>query len=338
MSPTRTPATEAQYRRRASAICDQAARTLGYSNADYAPNKAIADVLIAQKAGMSFNTWHQKRAALLFAWTEQLETAQDRLSAEDLRAAIATLRAEPQTGAKRRGEATSANKAKRVRDQDAERLLAVLDEHVGSWKWAAATAQWIRASALTGLRPSEWARAGLIHENGATILVTFNGKLGNQRANGMTRRLQFDPANTTPEDLAAVEAHLAFLDQARLEHRLEAVQDEVKRTLRRANEVAFPDLKAQAAAGKTGGRKAITLYSFRHQFSADAKKAGLTQAEVGALLGHASDATAGKHYARRRSGSKPLKVAPIASEVATVRRRAKPTFVPQHLRQDADLE
>lgn len=337
MSPTRTLATEAQYRRRAAALCDQAARDLGYTSAEYAPSKAVADHLIAQKAGMSYNTWHQKRASLLFAWGERLEAATDRLTAEGLRSAIATLKAEPQTGAKRRGEATSANKAKRVRDQDAETLLAVLTEHVGKWKSAATAVQWIRASMLTGLRPSEWARAGLIVEDGATLLVTFNGKIGNQRANGMTRRLRFDPANTTAEDIAVVEAHLAFLDTARLEHKLEAVQDEVKRTLRRANEIAFPDLKKARAEGTASrGRKAITLYSFRHQFSADAKKAGLSQAEVGALLGHASDATAGKHYAKRRSGSKPLKVSPIASEVATVRRRAKPAFVPRALRPEVE--
>ena len=78
--------------------------------------------------------------------------------------------------------------------------------------------------------------------------------------------------------------------------------------------------------GKRG--KYPSLYSLRHQFSADAKGSGFTKAEVAALLGHGSDATAGTHYARGVSGESAVRVAPVASQVLSVRAKAK-TFQPK---------
>ena len=46
----------------------------------------------------------------------------------------------------------------------------------------------------------------------------------------------------------------------------------------------------------------ITLYTARHQFSANAKSDGLSKEEVAALMGHASIYTAGEHYGKRRGG------------------------------------
>ncbi|MCA8451381.1 hypothetical protein, partial [Burkholderia vietnamiensis] len=74
-----------------------------------------------------------------------------------------------------------------------------------------------------------------------------------------------------------------------------------------------------------GSRKTYpTLYSARHQFAADAKSSGWTQAEVAALLGHASDDTAARHYARARSGQSAIRVAPVGQEIQTVRAKARP--------------
>src|SRR3546814_14238476 len=77
------------------------------------------------------------------------------------------------------------------------------------------------------------------------------------------------------------------------------------------------------------GRGAVatwpTLHSLRHQLLADAKLT-LTQPEVAAIAGHASDATAGQHYGPPRSGVRAPAVAPSPRDVATVRRRAQPPF------------
>ena len=52
--------------------------------------------------------------------------------------------------------------------------------------------------------------------------------------------------------------------------------------------------------------KNITLYSARHQFSANAKFSNKTKAEVAALMGHAVDATATIHYGKKQFGKQRL--------------------------------
>ena len=60
--------------------------------------------------------------------------------------------------------------------------------------------------------------------------------------------------------------------------------------------------KIQSARKKARVKDKITLYSARHQFAADAKAAGLSKAEIAALMGHRSIETAGEHYGRRSAG------------------------------------
>jgi integrase len=62
-----------------------------------------------------------------------------------------------------------------------------------------------------------------------------------------------------------------------------------------------------------------TLYSLRHQFAANAKACGLTKAEIAALMGHASEDTAGRHYARRTTGHTGLNARPLPAFVKIVR-------------------
>ena len=60
----------------------------------------------------------------------------------------------------------------------------------------------------------------------------------------------------------------------------------------------------------------VTLYTARHQFSANAKSSdGLTRTEIAALMGHASIYTAGEHYGKRRSGRGRLGVPRSEAEV-----------------------
>ena len=70
-----------------------------------------------------------------------------------------------------------------------------------------------------------------------------------------------------------------------------------------------------------------TMYSLRHQFAADAK-ACFSREEVAALLGHGVDDTATNHYGRKTAAQGPIKVSPVASQVATVRRSRKAEFRP----------
>ena len=63
-----------------------------------------------------------------------------------------------------------------------------------------------------------------------------------------------------------------------------------------------------------------TLYSGRHQFAANLKAAGYSRAEIAALMGHATDETAGQQYGRKKAGRKTGGLAKaLASEVEKVR-------------------
>jgi len=62
----------------------------------------------------------------------------------------------------------------------------------------------------------------------------------------------------------------------------------------------------------------ITLYSSRHQFSANAKFLGLPLEEIAALMGHASIETAMAHYGRRSAGNGSMRVKAHSDDVARV--------------------
>ncbi len=47
-----------------------------------------------------------------------------------------------------------------------------------------------------------------------------------------------------------------------------------------------------------------TLYTGRHQFAANLKKAGYSRLEIAALMGHATDETAHSHYGKKKAGRK----------------------------------
>lgn len=323
-APTRTEATETEYRRRAADLRRQAAEDLGYESPESAPAKVVADWLIGRQPTLSRSTWRQYRAALLFTWAELQDGAPDLMSAQQLTAGIDALKAVTQTGARRQGQSTSALKAKKVAESDLAALLAILDTPPRTWQrtWARPTAVWVRASALTGLRPNEWFMAGLDSpsDGGPQTLVVYNGKFGNLRANGKTRRLILDPAVLDPEAIAVILEQLQFIDGVRAEHANATVQRMVAKTLRDANRLCF--------GARYDKRPHITLYSFRHQFTADAKASGFSRKEVAALLGHGSDETAGFHYAKRRQGTRRIGVRPDPYEVTTVRERASQFWHP----------
>jgi len=62
-----------------------------------------------------------------------------------------------------------------------------------------------------------------------------------------------------------------------------------------------------------------TLYSMRHQFSANAKASGFTREEIAALMGHAVDTTATQHYGKKTAGYEMITVRPDPAEVARIR-------------------
>ena len=66
-------------------------------------------------------------------------------------------------------------------------------------------------------------------------------------------------------------------------------------------------------------KRHITLYSTRHQFSANAKSSGFSRAEIAAMMGHAVDITATIHYGRKQAGNEKVGILPVEDEVSKIR-------------------
>lgn len=311
MTTTRTPKTDESYASRALQIRARVARELGYFSPYSVAPTTIVDHLIGRKPTIGKNTWKQYKSALRSHFQSLAIETDDSVVLEELHVAIAVLDAESSTGAMKRGTRTSATKQKGFKQVDFDRLLAYLNANVGRHRFANALRTWLLASRLTGLRPSEWEHAGLAEIGGRPCLIVKNGKATNRRANGTFRTL--DLSATSTADVEAVHEILAMLEGYEREMSFGRLQAALTHYMKRATRACF------------GSRKTYpTLYSARHQFAADAKSSGWTQEEVAALLGHASDDTAGRHYARARSGQSSIRVAPIGPEIQTVRVKARP--------------
>lgn len=184
-------------------------------------------------------------------------------------------------------------KAKWVSETDWKTLLSALASSGNIWGPAAV--MWLKAGMATGLRPCEWQSATLACDT----LIVQNAKATNGRAPGKERKLCL--AGATPAERQAVRD---FLDLA-TECAAKNVFDEMYGGVRK--------LVWKTARSSLSPRSRYpSLYSARHVFCARAKAAH-GHAWVAALMGHASHATAGRHYARAHHarGGVPLGVTPL---------------------------
>lgn len=187
-----------------------------------------------------------------------------------------------------------------------EEFIAILSE-IGKRKssYANMTANWLYTGILTGVRPIEWHESEIIKNERGNFLIIKNAKLSQRRANGEYRTLVLE--NINHEELEAIESQinaLSGIDEDVFQNNLERCTELMYRVTRKL----WPNK-----------RKYPTLYSARHQFSADAKKTEFSKKEVAALMGHASEDTATLHYGKKRKGESESKVRPLEEEVETVR-------------------
>lgn len=304
--------TEEQYARKFEQLRRQTARTIGAPLETSVAPVQIVECLIKRKPEIAKRTWRLYKAALAHQIQLARDNALDSATQQEADYALQILQSESQTGALDRGTRTSALKAKHLKPSDFDQLLkyivANLDRHVR----ARALLAWCRSAAPTGLRPSEW--DGAYRDtltDGRPVLVVPNAKATAGRGNGQTRTL--DLSDCSPDQLDALDELLGLIEGYRDSGGFETFRRRIAGYLYWA---------ARAALSKRG--RYPSLYTFRHQFAANAKRQ-FTQAEVAALMGHASDATAGRNYAQGRLASGTVSVKPVRHEVATVRSRARPS-------------
>lgn len=219
---------------------------------------------------------------------------------EVLRISLDTERPRPRlTGPKR----TSARKRRSCRLSEIQAVRAVLlgDGQMPCHPDASVVAQLLFHGSLLALRPCEWARARV----DGTRLIVRNAKATNGRACGEVRTIELLGPYTNP----VVRANLVALIAAMRDRAATAIK--AKRAMGRLS-------TRLARACQQAGVARLSLYTLRHIGLASAKRV-MTVAEVAAFAGHATDRTAGQHYAKRRSGWR-LRQRPARPSFDTVER------------------
>lgn len=235
--------------------------------------------------------------------------------------AAALLRSVPAAHATERRTSTkktSANKAKRLLDDDCDRLVALT--LLSRSSHAQALVEYLHAARLTGLRPCEWPSVQMESTPSQTILVVKNAKESDARAHSPTRALIFTELPASHQRMLD-----RWLARVRDTEDYPALQQALGKLIHSMARRAFPRRK-----------KHPTLYCARHEFTARIKRHYLdlcadkfeAMAIVAALLGHATDATASEHYARpERIGGRKFPV-PGANpvEIAKIRPKLEQRF------------
>lgn len=174
------------------------------------------------------------------------------------------------------------------------------------------------SSIFFGLRPAEWFCAEF-SADGRELIVT-NAKFNPVTGRGFSTHRIILISDSMPEDvlegtrwlLAEIEklgykkSHPSDIDRDLMESLANCLSRVYENTIK----------SGMAVKSKKGHR--CTMYTGRHQFSADAKKAGLSKQEVAALMGHASVDSAGQHYGKTRNGRNGIHVYPHPENVAAV--------------------
>lgn len=317
----RTAKTEAFYVKTYEQLRRRAGIASGAQNPELVAPITIAEHLIGRKSGLSKRTWQLYKSAVVAQFEVAIAEAPDRMAIQEIEYGLERLLSERQTGALTVAKRTSALKAKNLTPADFQLLSQYIEANVGNHKRARSLLVYCNATALLGLRPSEWESANPMDQAGRPVLVVRNAKNTHGRGNGEFRTL--DLSGLDQDQMLWVTEMLELVDGHREPGAYEDLQKKLGQYICWAARKALPRR-----------RKYPSLYTFRHMFASDAKvtsmEAGQDKAWVGALMGHASDATAERSYGLARFGRGSLAVRPVAAQVASVRRRASPaTRTPQ---------
>lgn len=307
--PARTVSTEQAYKKRTAVLKLRCRRELALHPQEHLDHRHFVGWLVTQKTLWSRPTWRQYKAAVVYVLEVEKEKNFDPIAQEALEALLPV----DVEGCVATTKKTSGAKLKRFSTSDYHKIMRTLEEHPSPW--AEDLQRWLTAGLLTGLRPREWGQAKMIMRDGEPALLVNNAKATNHRAHGPTRTIML--GGLTDEERAIIKKHieraLLFVKTNQFQNRFyQGCAAVLARTARRI----WP--KRQNGY--------VTLYSARHQFSADAKACGLLPEELAALMGHAVDTTATKHYGKKTAGIEMIRVRPDPKEVAKVRSAFKATF------------
>jgi len=286
----KTTQTENNYTVKAAQIIKRAGETI--ANMNPSPSEVV-QWLINHQCRISRSTWRQYRAALIYYYDNHF--FKDTGSSDEIPNWLTLLHNTDCNQCLRRGAATSSKKEKKIPEADQLKLITFFTVNV-DLRYGVATLVWLLSGIWTGLRPSEWKSAQLVLNANNIELLVINGKNTNGRSHGEQRIIHLTKMSEI--ELEILREHLANIQSIEdKDIEFDDIYKQCRNCLYRANKKLWPKRK-----------KYISLYSSRHQFSADAKRSGLNQVAIAALMGHASIETAGIHYGRRSSGGRFFRV------------------------------
>lgn len=335
-TPTREAQTETRYLKRAQGRFNAFFLDTGKDWDLYAED--FLAWLTVYRGTLSAAAWRQNRAALVWFLREVANRGElaDRIKAISTEGCCEATR-------------TSATKKKSLSERELSRITDALlrshRKHMGSGgayddSIALQTLLLLLSGYLLGLRPSEWwdteitetridgsqyvwdandlepidADALLLEEpldiDSLTVVVK-NGKATNGRAHGSHRTLRI--RGFSSKTYKALIGHYRFVKRCQSQAAYEDLQ-------RRCTGRMHYTTRRLWRSRKTWP----SLYSSRHQFSANLKKLEASLQEGAALMGHLSDRTATEHYGRKRAGRDfGHQIEAATDEVSRVRRVSK---------------
>lgn len=294
---TRADQTKIDYLKKSQQLLNRAKKEMDIPLIEELDVRQFVVWLAELKPSITTRTWRFYKSSVVF----YLENYSDEKAAIEAMEYLKKIKSE---GALTKTERTSSLKLKKITYDDWFKLDNYLQAHNN--KWNEALRAWLRASVITGLRPIEWKNAIFTLFEGEPALKILNAKATNGRGNGEFRTLLLKDVSN--EDLKIIKNHLSNtrkftgMDEYEYFYRACAI------SLYKACRKCWPKRKRH-----------ITLYSTRHQFSANAKSSGFSRLEIAAMMGHAVDITASIHYGKKIAGNESITVSPVIQEVATVR-------------------
>jgi len=200
---------------------------------------------------------------------------------------------------------TSAKKKKSITEREEECITNYLQDSTNESFWSKPTLAFFKAILATGLRPDEWQSSVLITESSEhstlldlPVLKVKNSKATNGRSHGEFRFLHLGDIDDS--DLLYVRIALQYANphsqkgwmtqEGKAESWYEYYKY-IRSRLYRVTSKLFPVAVRR-----------VTIYSCRHQFIANLKKAKYSREEIAAMVGHGTDETATTHYGRTKYG------------------------------------
>lgn len=299
-NPTKNAQTISVYLKKAKGIIKKARQSLNLTEDQELDARQLVAWMEEQRPNIYKESWRLYKSALIC----YLEVHSD--ESEEVLSAIDYLRLLGSEECRRTTDKTSASKLKRFPWKDFQKITDYLRNKEG--KWHLPLLDWIISASLTGLRPQEWVNSKIGLIEGEVMLFVKNAKHTNGRAHGESRTLLLGAL--AKEEVEVIRRHIDRVKKWHAMEQYDTLYDGCALTLNYICRKLWPRRQQY-----------VTLYSCRHQFTANAKASGFSTEEIAAMMGHAVDTTATKHYGKKTAGNELLRVRALESDVEKVKKK-----------------